>query len=97
MKSRELHPIPHSDTPKSKATRRFRSGRGIGEVAWITYPLRWSDPIILGEQIRPGGWLNCPNVTPGGKFIFVLTPRNYEWNVSWLDAAVLEKHRPSGK
>ncbi len=47
MKSREVRPIPHSDTPTLKATRRFRSGMGIGEAAWNTYPLQGDQGIGL--------------------------------------------------
>ncbi len=57
----------------------------------------WSSPVALGMKIQSSSWANYPKLTADGKYLFLLMPRNREWNVFWVDASVIEKYRPKEK
>ena len=77
-------------------------GQGDLYVSFRTEDGGWSNPLNLGPTINTSEVEYCPMRTWDGKWFF-FSRRDAPWasvrtgNVFWVDAAVIERHRPARK
>jgi len=53
----------------------------------------WTDPVNMGEEINSAGYDWIPYVT--AEHFFFGSDRSGRWDVYWVDAAVIDEHRPA--
>jgi hypothetical protein len=53
----------------------------------------WTDPVNMGERVNSAGNDICPIVSPDGEYLFMMSSRNGNNDVYWMDAAIIEELR----
>jgi len=69
-------------------------GRGDLHVSFRTDDGGWTRAVNLGDAINTSATEFCPKVTPDGKYLFYTSRSTGEGDVYWVDARIIEKHRP---
>jgi len=56
----------------------------------------WIQAKNLSKSINSRDDIYCPSISPDGKYIFFQTTKSGNGNICWVDAAIIEEHRPKG-